>query len=93
MKGIESIEALKTYLTSRLPGVDIYLFGSRAKGKETPYSDVDIAIKSSDLNPKDLAWIRFMIEESNFPYKVDLIDLSKAPYLGEIIEKEGIRWQ
>ncbi len=90
---MKNIDALKTYLTSRLPGVDIYLFGSRAKGKETPYSDVDIAIKSSDLNPKDLAWIRFMIEESNFPFKVDLIDLSKAPYLGEIIEKEGIRWQ
>ncbi len=90
---MKNIDALKTYLTSRLPGVDIYLFGSRAKGEETPYSDVDIAIKSSDLNPKDLAWIRFMIEESNFPFKVDLIDLSKAPYLGEIIEKEGIRWQ
>lgn len=90
---MKSIEALKTYLTSRLPGVEIYLFGSRAKGKETSCSDVDIAIKSSDLDPKDLAWIRFMIEESNFPYKVDLIDLAKAPYLAEIIEKEGIRWQ
>ena len=90
---MESIEALKTYLTNRLPGADIYLFGSRATGRETSYSDVDIAIKSSDLDPKDLAWIRLVIEESNFPYKVDLIDLSKAPYLAEIIEKEGIQWQ
>lgn len=90
---MKSIEALRTYLTSRLPGVEIYLFGSRAKGKATPYSDVDIAIQSSDLDPKDLAQIRFTIEESNFPFKVDLIDLSKAPYLTEVIMKEGIRWQ
>ena len=76
-----------------MPQAKIYLFGSRARGESTPYSDVDIAIKSDGLDFKELAKIRFAIEESNFPYKVDLVDLSKAPYLSKVVAKEGIRWQ
>ena len=90
---MKTIEALQDYLVTTLPGANIYLFGSRAKGKATPYSDVDIAIESDSLSAAELAKIHFTIEESNFPYKVDLIDLSKAPYLKKIIDKEGVRWQ
>ena len=89
---MKTIEALKSYLIESLPEAKIYLFGSRAKKKATPYSDVDIAIRSDNLDAAKLAKIRFVIEESDFPYKVDLIDLSKAPYLVEIITKEGIKW-
>ena len=35
---------------------------------------------------------RFAIEESQIPYKVDLIELSFAPYLEKIIKEEGILW-
>ena len=90
---MKTIEALKAYLIQSLPQADIYLFGSRAKNSATPYSDVDIAVRSDSLSAKELARVRFTIEESNFPYKVDLIDLSKAPYLAEIVDKEGVRWQ
>jgi len=89
---MKTIEALQAYLASTLPEADIYLFGSRAKGKATPHSDVDIAIRSDDLDAAKLAKIRFVIEESNFPYKVDLIDLSKAFYLVDIVNKEGVKW-
>jgi len=78
---MKTIEALKSYLIESLPEAKIYLFGSRAKNKATPYSDVDIAIQSKHLTSKELSKIRFTIEEPNFPYKVDLIDLSKTPYL------------
>ncbi len=87
---MKTIEALKAYLIDTLPHADIYIFGSRAKESASPYSDVDIAIESDTLNAKELAQIRFHIEESNFPFKVDL---AKAPYLKERVHKEGIRWQ
>ncbi len=90
---MRTIEDLKNYLIYSLPKSEIYLFGSRAKGSATYYSDVDIAIKSKDLNREKLALILFNIEESNFPYKVDLIDLDKTPYINEIIYKDAIRWQ
>ncbi len=90
---MKTLEALKAYLAESLPQAEIYLFGSRANKSATPYSDVDIAIKDDGLTRKELAQIRFAIEESNFPYKVDLIDLSKTPSLAEIVHKEGVRWQ
>ena len=90
---MKTIKELKAYLVNTLPHAKIYLFGSRAKNNESLYSDVDIAIQSDKLSTKDFAELKFAIEESNLPYKVDLIDLAKAPYLREIVYKEGVRWQ
>ena len=89
---MRTIEQLKHFLTHTFPNAHIYLFGSRARGDASEYSDIDIAIESNDPIKEKLSNVRFMIEESLIPYKVDLIDLSKAPYLKKIIEKEGIQW-
>ena len=62
------------------------------RGDASEYSDVDIAIKREKGLLKALADARFVIEESQIPYKVDMVDLSYAPYLESIIEKEGILW-
>ena len=86
------IEDLKKFLIKTFPKEHIYLFGSRAKQAHRVFSDIDIAIKSKRSISKELALARFEIEESQIPYKVDLIEFSKAPYLEEIIKKEGIRW-
>ncbi len=91
---METIEELRDFLSKSLPEARIYLFGSRARGDHTVYSDIDIAIEDSSATlSKRLPLIRFRIEESKIPYKVDLIDLSKASYLKKIVHKEGIRWQ
>jgi len=45
----------------------------------------------SDIGEK-LTLLRELLEESNFPFKVDIVDLKSAPYLKEIVAKEGIRW-
>ena len=89
---MKTIEQLKQFLIKTFPEERIYLFGSRARGEASEHSDIDIAIKS-DRSLKDaLANARFVIEESHIPYKVDLVELSKAPYLEQIIEKEAVRW-
>ena len=89
---MKTIEELKYFLIDTLPDEHIYLFGSRARGEASPYSDIDIAIEGSRPLKKELAQVRFTIEESGLPYKVDLVDLAQAPYLQTIIHKEGVSW-
>jgi predicted nucleotidyltransferase len=89
---MKTIEQLKEFLIKTFPEERIYLFGSRARGEASEHSDIDIAIKSDRSLREPLAHARFLIEESHIPYKVDLVELSKAPYLEQIIEKEGIVW-
>jgi predicted nucleotidyltransferase len=89
---MKTIQDLKKFLLQKFPKERIYLFGSRARGDEGTYSDIDIAIESTHALSNKLSQVRFEIEESLIPYKVDLVELSKAPYLKEIIKKEGVKW-
>ena len=90
-KKISSIEDLKKFLEENLKGknVKVYLFGSRAKGTHTQYSDIDIAIEG-DVN---ISSLREIIEESNLPQKVDIIDMKyvSEKFKQEIL-KHGKRW-
>lgn len=52
--------------------VESYIFGSRAKGTARQYSDLDIVLKG-DVDRETLSKIRDAFEESNLPYKVDVI--------------------
>jgi predicted nucleotidyltransferase len=59
--------------------VCVYLYGSRAKGTDRKTSDVDIAILPVKPIPEYLlAELRERLEESNIPYEVEIIDLSKV---------------
>lgn len=52
---------------------EIVLFGSRAKGNFSTGSDVDIAIKGSNLKLSDISKTLVKIDELYLPYKFDLI--------------------
>jgi predicted nucleotidyltransferase len=76
---------IKATIDKHLHGAEVFLFGSRAKNTNQEFSDIDIAIKSPNLDFEALAKIRFDLEESNLPYKIDLVnyyDLNQ-----EILEK------
>lgn len=92
MPTIEDLrEFLQEYFLSKK--VRVYLFGSRARGTGKPFSDIDLALVSSEDLSMDLALLRDYLEESNLPYKVDLLEYRKADQrLQEIIKKEGILW-
>lgn len=49
------------------------LYGSRAKGNFKPFSDVDIALFGDELSQKDVKELLVEINDSNFPYQVDLV--------------------
>ncbi len=53
----------------------VYLFGSRATGKHRQNSDIDIAIKSKQVNiDKKISELKDIFKESDIPYKVDLVN-------------------
>ncbi|GAB6077885.1 nucleotidyltransferase domain-containing protein [Hydrogenobaculum acidophilum] len=91
---IETIEDLRKFLKDYFKNrnVTIYLFGSRAVGKESIYSDIDLAFETEEDIDKDLAIIRDILEESLLPYKVDLVDLKDAPYLAKTIKSVAKQW-
>ena len=87
---IDSIQSLRNFLIEYFKDkdVNIYLFGSRARGEERKYSDIDIAIDSKEDLKYDLVKLKEIIEESNLIYKVDLVELKKVKFL----DKEMIKW-
>jgi predicted nucleotidyltransferase len=52
----------------------MYIFGSRAKGKNHKFSDVDILVEDTPNLDKSLLSRQVdFIHESQFPYKIDLV--------------------
>ena len=75
--------------------VEVYLFGSCATGQAGTISDIDVAVNPIKPLPLGLlSRIRQELEESNVPYHVDLVDLSRLG--GEWLERiraEGVQWR
>jgi predicted nucleotidyltransferase len=86
---IKTIEDLKEFLKKYFEKkqVNIYLFGSRARGDNSIYSDIDLAFESDENLSDYLAILEEILEESNLPYKVDIVNLKESSYLKEIINK------
>lgn len=84
----EFIFLIKNGVKKLLPKAKIFIFGSRAKETNRKFSDIDIAIKDPDLNFKSLAAVRFALEESGLPYKVDVVNYNDldAQVLSHAIE-------
>ena len=58
--------------------VKIFLFGSRARQDNSIFSDVDIGILTEGrIDRRKISLLREKLENSNIPYKVDLIDLGE----------------
>ena len=85
------IDELKEFLKEffKNDDVKVYLFGSRARGDFRRYSDIDLAVESNEDIRDKIIELKDILEESNLIYKVDIVDLKKAPYLDK---KEMIRW-
>ena len=52
----------------------VYLFGSRAAGTAQPTSDFDVAVLADEDIRRELSRARELLEESNIPFKVDVVD-------------------
>jgi len=75
----DSLRTLRELIKSVIKekGVTVLLFGSRATGEAATISDNDIGLIFKNRGAgKLLTLSREKIENSNIPYKVDLVDLS-----------------
>lgn len=75
--------------------VKIMLFGSRARGNNYPYSDVDIGIlPSGKFDERKLTLLRETIEKLNFPYKIEIVNLSEISEAFKTeVQKDAIQWK
>lgn len=65
-----------------------YAFGSRVKGTNTKFSDLDLCYKDN-ITLNMLSHIKEDFEESNLPFEIDLIDWSNCTEsFKQMIEKE-----
>jgi uncharacterized protein len=96
MKNIPAEEAqiISAILKKYFPTAKVWLFGSRATGRNRPGSDIDIAIDEGvPLDFFRLAQARDDLEESTIPYKIDLVDyVSVSEDFREEIKRKGVAW-
>jgi hypothetical protein len=84
---------IKAILVHALGGKScaVYLFGSRATGAAQLASDFDIAVLANEDISRELSTARDMLEESNIPFKVDVVDLRLAiPALRHAAQNQGV---
>ena len=57
----------------------VLVFGSRLKGTNKPFSDLDLAFISNEkLGLKKFSKLKLKFEESDLPYRVDIIDYNRV---------------
>lgn len=85
--GIEESEwAEIRQILSQTPAIsEAILYGSRAKGTQEPFSDVDMTLVGDQLTEEDLTDVQFRLSESLLPYFFD-VSLYKNLKSHELIE-------
>ncbi len=90
------LKQIHEILTKELQNYPVkgYIFGSRAHGRSSTGSDLDVGIDPMQELPAGLlSMVREELEESHVPYQVELIDLSRVSKdFAEKVRQEGILW-
>ncbi len=96
MPASKSLEDARRLVVNKLQGlpVRVWLFGSRTRGTASAASDIDLAILPKGTLPEGiLSELREAFEESDIPYKVDVVDLRSVDgAFRRRIESEGVLW-
>lgn len=68
-------DQIRAILHRHVPGCEVRAFGSRVTGRARPYSDLDLVVVGPARLPfRQLAALRIAFEESDLPYRVDVLD-------------------
>jgi predicted nucleotidyltransferase len=66
---------VKSILATWLPTQEVRMFGSRARGKPKPYSDLDLVIMGETPTPlSTLGQLQDAFASSDLPWRVDVVD-------------------
>ena len=91
----ESKRKIIAVLSALFPHAELYLFGSRARGTHSKWSDIDIALKEDKkISRYAIGEAVSMLEASNMPYKIEIVDFNAVTDdMRKSIEEEGILWK
>ncbi len=80
-------------IAALIPEAKIILYGSRARGDFTQWSDIDIALNTGNRLPVEkVDEVASVLRETNIPYKIEVVDFHQVPdAIRTSIEQEGIR--
>ena len=73
-------------------GATVWVFGSRARGDQTDFSDLDLMIESEGDIALSVGMLQETLENGNFPYKVDIVQSKNfAESYRESFEEDKIK--
>ncbi|MHB1461581.1 MAG: nucleotidyltransferase family protein [Armatimonadota bacterium] len=73
----EHLQIVRDILNRHVPQHHVMVFGSRAKGTARRYSDLDLALMAESRLPFSVQCaLEEEFEESDLPYRVDVIDFA-----------------
>ena len=87
-------EELLKIIHTHIPHCKVWLFGSRATGKQRSGSDIDLALDNGSIIPwSTITKILIDIDETTIPMKVDLVDLQNVdPEFKTRVLNDAILW-
>jgi len=82
-------------ISALIPKAKIYLFGSRARGTHSKWSDIDLAIDAEERLPTILVGeIIDVLAGTNIIHKIEVVDFhSVSDEMKKSIIEEGIAWK
>lgn len=92
---VKTKEKIINIINALLPEISIYLFGSRARGTQLQWSDIDIAVEAQQsITSFAIGELVSMFEASNIPYKIQIVDFNSVSHaMQENILNERIIWK
>jgi len=86
----EHLDMLKHILNLHIPGHEVRAFGSRVKGTNRKFSDLDLAIVGNGkLDNRSLWKLKNTLMESRLPFRVDVLDYNSiSENFRKIIDNE-----
>jgi len=86
----QHLETVRAILDRHVPRCEVRAFGSRINGSAKNYSDLDLAVVApSKLNPDTLRYLKEAFEESDLPFRVDVLDWNETSAdFQKVIEKD-----
>lgn len=69
------LDTVRAILVRRLPGIEVRVFGSRARGDARVLSDLDLLLLPPEpLSALERFFLRDEFSESDLPFRVDIVD-------------------
>jgi len=69
------LEIIRSILSKHVPDCEVWVFGSRVRGRAGTYSDIDLAlIGKGKIDPHRLEALRDDFSESDLPFMADVLD-------------------